>query len=68
MEGAVESPAWVVCGPIPRPECYSNGRLAEASEFGFYVGRKIWNQEIYNKLCEVMNKPVDTAFFPAYRA
>ena len=53
----------------PDDELYTfKQQFGKNTEFGFYVGRKIWNQEIYNKLCEVMNKPVDTAFFPAYRA
>ena len=33
----------------------------------FYIGKKIWNLEIYNKLCEIKNVKNDDGFFPAYR-
>ncbi len=33
----------------------------------FYIGKKIWNEEIYNKLCELKNVDNQEAFFPAYR-
>ncbi len=37
------------------------------TEFDFYIGKKIWHQEIYDKLCCISGK-ADTVFFPAYRA
>lgn len=41
--------------------------FAQNTEFNFYIGKKVWNEKIYNKLCET--KKVDTSidFFPAYR-
>lgn len=33
----------------------------------FYIAKKIWNNEIYNKLCKVNNVSKDESFFPAYR-
>lgn len=34
--------------------------------FDFYIGRKIWNPEIYQRLVDLTGK-YDTEFFPAYR-
>ncbi|MCR5304340.1 MAG: aminoacyltransferase, partial [Lachnospiraceae bacterium] len=34
----------------------------------FYIGRKIWNPEMYESLCERVGVPEGTGFFPAYRA
>lgn len=36
--------------------------------FDFYIGKRICNREKYEELCRLMNKPVETDFFPAYRA
>lgn len=33
----------------------------------FYISKKIWNNKIYNKLCELKNVKKDEEFFPAYR-
>ncbi len=33
----------------------------------FYVGRKIWNEEVYNMLCK-KNNAEDSMFFPKYRS
>ena len=33
----------------------------------FYIGKRIWNQEIYNKLCDMKGISREEAFFPAYR-
>lgn len=41
-------------------------KFTRKSFFDFYVGRKIWNQEIYQKLVELTGK-YDTVYFPAYR-
>lgn len=43
-------------------------QFAQVTEFEFWVGRKIWNPEIYNALCEIHGTEKDSAFFPAYRA
>lgn len=37
------------------------------TEFEFYIGKKIWNQPIYSKLCEISNIEKEESFFPAYR-
>ncbi|MDK6864083.1 GNAT family N-acetyltransferase [Nosocomiicoccus ampullae] len=42
-------------------------RFGQNTEFKFYVGKRIWNREIYNKLCEINNVDVNSEFFPAYR-
>lgn len=42
--------------------------FAKNTEFDFYIGKKIWNQKIYNKLCEEKNiEQRNIDFFPAYR-
>lgn len=40
--------------------------FAKIYDADFYIGKKIWNAEIYNKLCETKNVK-DDGFFPAYR-
>ena len=35
-------------------------------DLDFYIGKKIWNKEIYDKLCKIKNVK-DDGFFPAYR-
>lgn len=42
-------------------------KFAQNTDFNFYIGKKIWNQEIYNKLCEIKNVDKNESFFPAYR-
>ena len=42
--------------------------FARNTEFDFYIGKKIWNEKIYNKLCEEKHiDPEKIDFFPAYR-
>lgn len=41
--------------------------FAENTEFDFYVGKKIWNESIYTKLCEIRNIPRQIDYFPRYR-
>lgn len=43
-------------------------KFANNTEFDFYVGEKIWNIDIYNKLCGLVDTEKDTGFFPAYRS
>lgn len=33
----------------------------------FYIAKKIWNEDIYKKMCELKNVSPSEAFFPAYR-
>ena len=41
--------------------------FAKVYDTDFYIGRKIWNQEIYDKLCILKNIDKNEEFFPAYR-
>lgn len=36
--------------------------------FHFYIGRKIWNNKVYNELCDKLGIQEEIEFFPAYRA
>ena len=38
------------------------------TEFDFYIAKKVWNQELYEKICAVAEADIHSAFFPAYRA
>lgn len=42
-------------------------QFAKNTEFDFYIGKKIWNEEVYNKLCEIENVDKNEEYFPAYR-
>lgn len=42
-------------------------QFAKNTEFDFYIGKKIWNQEIYNKLCDIKKIDREEEYFPAYR-
>lgn len=42
-------------------------QFAQKTEFEFCIGKKIWNQEIYDKLCAVKGAPERKDYFPAYR-
>lgn len=42
-------------------------KYSRNTEFTFHIGKKIWNEEIYNELCEINQVDSDVAFFPAYR-
>ena len=35
--------------------------------FDYYIARKIWNGEVYRKLCEAVGADPESDFFPAYR-
>lgn len=41
--------------------------FAKLYDVDFYIGKKVWNEEIYNKLCDLKNVEKDDGFFPAYR-
>ena len=41
--------------------------FAKNTDYDFYIGKKIFNQDIYNKLCKAKNTEDDNGFFPAYR-
>lgn len=42
-------------------------QFGKNTEFEFFVGRKIWNQEMYGKLCDISGNDKNGEFFPAYR-
>ena len=42
-------------------------QFAKNTKFDFYLGKKIWNKEIYNKLCNEVKVSKDEEYFPAYR-
>ncbi len=42
-------------------------QFAQNTEFDFYIGKKIWNEEVYNRLCEYKKIDKSVDFFPAYR-
>ena len=42
-------------------------KFSRNTEFEFYVGKKIWNKSIYEKLCEMNGNNAQSEFFPAYR-
>lgn len=41
-------------------------RFGKNTEFDFHIGKKVWNKEVYEELCEITNSD-DTNFFPKYR-
>ena len=43
-------------------------KFAQKTEFPFYVGKKIWNEEVYDRLCVKKSVKKETEFFPAYRS
>ncbi|MDD5822974.1 MAG: GNAT family N-acetyltransferase [Firmicutes bacterium] len=42
-------------------------KFGQNTDFDFYLGRKIWNKEVYDRLCEIKGVDKDSDFFPAYR-
>lgn len=42
-------------------------RFAKNTEFDFYIGKKIWNEEVYLKLCDKAGIDDKVEYFPAYR-
>lgn len=42
-------------------------QFAQHTKFEFYIGKKIWNQEIYEELCKAKKVEENETFFPAYR-
>ncbi|WP_148630482.1 GNAT family N-acetyltransferase [Bacillus sp. E214] len=41
--------------------------FAKNTEFDFYIGKKVWNEEIYKKLCAKAGINDEVNFFPEYR-
>lgn len=42
-------------------------QFGKNTEFQYFVGQKIWNNEIYQKLCDALCISNDSGIFPAYR-
>ena len=42
-------------------------QFAKNTSFNFYIGKKVWNEEIYDKLCDIKQVSKDEEYFPAYR-
>ncbi len=42
-------------------------KFAKNTKFEFWVGKKVWNNNIYNKLCQKTGVSENESFFPAYR-
>lgn len=47
--------------------CYEVECAAEATNNELYIGKKIWNSEVYKKVCLATEVGLDGDFFPAYR-
>ena len=43
-------------------------QFGKNTTFKFYVGRKVWNSEVYDQLCEAAGAEKETEYFPAYRS
>lgn len=37
------------------------------TQFDFYIAKKIWDQDVYRRICETVGADMTTEFFPAYR-
>lgn len=42
-------------------------KFGRNEEFEYFSGRKIWNAEVYEMLCQTVGAPIDAGEFPAYR-
>ena len=43
-------------------------QFGKNTQFDFYVGKKVWDQEAYDRLCSDNNVSPDITFFPTYRS
>ena len=43
-------------------------RFGQKTQFNFYTGKKIWNTNVYQTLCEINNTSKSENYFPAYRS
>lgn len=41
--------------------------FSKHTEFEFFIGKKIWNESIYNELCNIKKIDKNEQFFPSYR-
>ena len=42
-------------------------KFAQNTKFEFYIGKRIWDNDVYNKLCDIVGVSKNIDFFPAYR-
>ena len=35
--------------------------------FDFYIAKKVWNMDVYKRICDTVGADINTEFFPAYR-
>ena len=42
--------------------------FGRTTDFDFYMSKKVWNHEVYQRLCEAVGADMNTDFFPAYRS
>lgn len=42
-------------------------QFGKNTQFEFYIGKKVWNNQIYDKLCQLSNNQKEVDYFPAYR-
>ncbi len=42
-------------------------QFGQCTSFDFYIGKKIWNHEIYDRLCQEAGQDENADYFPAYR-
>ena len=42
-------------------------KFSQNTEFPFYVGKKVWNKNVYDILCQKANITEQSDFFPLYR-
>lgn len=42
-------------------------RFSKDTKFEFYIGKKIWNEQVYIELCNEVDADKDQSYFPAYR-
>lgn len=43
-------------------------KFGQNTNYQFHIGKKVWNPEIYNRLCQEVGVDSEEVFFPAYRA
>lgn len=41
--------------------------FAKNTEFDFYIGKKVWNEEVFEELCKLKNVDKNADYFPPYR-
>ena len=42
-------------------------KFVRNTRFEFWIGKKVWNSEVYDELCKEVGISKNEEFFPAYR-